>query len=41
LDQRAAPVIIDLQKSIVSYPAAYPIDDVVKRILDLLKNRFE
>jgi hypothetical protein len=34
LDQKAA-VIIDLQKGVVSYPTARPIDDVVKRASEL------
>jgi nicotinamidase-related amidase len=35
LDQKAALVIIDLQKGVVSYPTAHPIDDVVKRASEL------
>jgi nicotinamidase-related amidase len=35
LDQKTALVIIDLQKGIVSYPTAHPIDGVVKRASEL------
>jgi len=41
LDQKAALIILELEKGIVSYPAVHPIDDLVKRILELLKKRFE
>ena len=32
MDQKTALVIIDLQKGIVSYPAAHPIDGVVNEL---------
>ena len=35
LDAQTALVIIDLQKGIVSYPTAHPIDDVVKHASEL------
>jgi nicotinamidase-related amidase len=35
LDKKAALVIIDLQKGIVSYPTAHPIGDVVKHAAEL------
>ena len=35
LDQRAALLIIDLQKGIVSYPTAHPVEGVVKRASEL------
>jgi nicotinamidase-related amidase len=35
LDHKAALVIIDLQKGIVSYPTVHPIDDVVKHASEL------
>ena len=35
LDPKAALVIIDLQKGIVSYPTAHPIGDVVKHAAEL------
>lgn len=35
LDLKAALVIIDLQKGIVSYPTVHPIDDVVRRASEL------
>ena len=35
LDQKTALVIIDLQKGIVSYPTAHPVDGVVKHASEL------
>ncbi len=35
LDRNTALIIIDLQKGIVAYPTAHPIDEVVKRARSL------